>query len=1111
MRIHPKTLLLSKRLLLFLPIPPLVALSLFLLTLSHSVYPGVSASLTAASVGLISPSGADHPIYAVLARAVANWISLFSLPVRLNLISVVCGTLCVAFFYHLVSRLIFFLACFSGGGGQRTEYGGYDSAPEMPQEVHQDNKKLIWVSAAAALLSCFLLVFLAPFWSAATRAHFALFDLLLAVSAFDLLLTCDVAETRYGRYLLLASSLFLFTMGLFDSAAFLLLLPCYLFFIAYFLLYASHRKTLFYTLVLVGVAGAACSLCAFFANTSLPVPKGLYSILLVSTAQFASHHYHELLSFFPRTGWVLIFLQTGAPALILLFGAARLFRLSAYGKLSAVLMLTAFALPSLLNLSIAPYAFYQHIDRLPVFASAFAAAGIGFALAACLKLLLAPPEETASPDEANDPVFRERERKRKGSSVFAAITLAAIGAQIPFVPWRSFFDVDNRVCAFADIISRELVQTMGARTCLVSNGYLDNHLLIQAFLIKHPLKLVTIAPGSQNTRELFTWVAETPLFNDLNRVRLQNALSISTVRFIMEWFKSDPQVTERAVAFASPDLWIACGYRAIPEGLGFGGVGQSAPPPNPKTLANRNQAFAEKIAPLLQPPKHENQQLANLRRILRMKASFASNELGILLEEANLPEEAFQAYSCARQIDPLNLSANINCYALASAKKIHPESIDRLRRNIRSLSSDNQTHNLSLMGILQTYGSIRQPDFYRQQASAWSAKGDASVAADKIAKAMDLSKEAGVSALIDNAMFYLQAGSLEKAEACCQAALEKDPANAAAMAAMSTLAISANKVEEAEKWLSKAKQNGAQGNMVLYQSIVLAMLRKDNALALRLLAKATQDNPNDQRYWLLYADQLLKENATQEVEFKVLPAMQKALNSPNHYLVHTMRGFLLRKKGNQYLKEARLELLRALNMNTLLPDVWHILFDADLAIGNPAFIESDAKFQLAVEPDNALANYLMGTCCMSRNALKESEDFFRRSIEKHPTAPACNDLSENLRRQQRLTEAEAFARQALSIQSDFAPALDTLACILVDGGKADDALPFAEKANGIAPRTPAFQLTLLSIRVKQNDQAEVAKLMNELSRSKTPIPEKLQKEIQALNQKRAPTPSPENT
>jgi len=1007
--------------------------------------------------------------------------------------------------------MIFFLACYSSGGGKRIEYGGYDATPEMPQEVYQDNQKLIRVSAAGALAACFLLIFLAPFWSAATRAHFAMFDLLLAVAAFDLLLTCDVAETRYGRDLILASSLFLFTTGLFDSSAFLLLLPVYLFFIAYFLFYTSRRKTMFYTLVVTGGIGVTCSLCAFFANTNIAVPKGLYSILLVSLTHFASHHYHELLSFFPRTGWVLIFLQTGAPALILLFGAARLFCPNAYGKLSTVLMLTAFAVPSLLNLSFAPYAFYQHIDRLPVFACAFAAASIGFALAACLKLLIAPPEETAGDDESNDPVFLRRERKRRFSSAFAVVTLVAIGAQLPFVPWRSFFDVDSRACSFADAISRELIQTMGNRTCLVSNGYLDSHLLIQSFLTKHPLKLVTIAPGSHSTHDLSAWIAKDPIFSDLNRVRLQNALSISTVRFIMEWFKNDPRVTEHVQAFASPDLWIACGYRAIPEGLGFGGIGQSSPLPDPKALANLNLAFAEKIAPLLQSPKRENQQLASLRQVLRMKASFAANELGVLLEEANLAEDAFKAYSCARQIDPMNLSANINCYALASAKKIHPESIDRLRRNIRSLSGDNQTHSLSLMGVLQTYGTIRQPDFYRQQAAAWSAKGSASVAEDKIAKAMDLSKEAGVSALADNAMFYLQSGSLEKAEACCQAALEKDPANAAVMATMATLAISANKADEAEQWLKKAKQNGAQGNMVLYQTIVLAVLRNEKAQAQRLLVKATKDNPNDQRYWLLYADQLLKENATQEIEFQVLPAMQKALNSPNHYLVHTVRGFLLRKKGPKYFKEARLELLRALNMNTLLPDVWQVVFELDLAIGNPAFIETDAKNQLAVEPDSALANYFMGSTCLSRNSLKESEDFFRRSIEKHPTAPACNDLGENLRRQQRLIEAEAFVRQALSIQSNFAPALDTLACILVDGDKASDALPFAEKANGIAPRTPAFQLTLLAIRVKQSDQPEVTKLMNELARSKTPIPEKLKKEIQDLNQKNASKPSARNT
>ena len=390
----------------------------------------------------------------------------------------------------------------------------------------------------------------------------------------------------------------------------------------------------------------------------------------------------------------------------------------------------------------------------------------------------------------------------------------------------------------------------------------------------------------------------------------------------------------------------------------------------------------------------------------------------------------------------------------------------------------------------------------------WSARGDSHVALAKISKATELSQKPGTSVLIDNAMFYLQAGALAKAEECCKAALDKDSSNVVALSAMATLSLNSRRISEAESWLKKATQNGAQDNLILYQTIVLALFNQNDDQAQRLLAKATKDYPSDQRYWLLYADVLLRQNATQEVEFRVLPAMQKALNTQDHFLLHTVRGFLLRKKGPRFYQDARHEFILALTLNTLLPDVWSALFDLDLKLGNPAFTETDAKNQLAVDPDHALANYLMGVAYLNRNALKESEDFLRRSIEKHPTAPACNDLGENLRHQKKLLEAEIFARQALSIQPDFAPALDTLACVLLDSEKANEAAPFSEKANACYPNTPSYQLTLLRLRVKQNDQAEVTRLVNELTNSKTSIPEALQKEIKLMRQ---PSASPSST
>lgn len=1099
MDIHSSTRTLSKKLLFFLPLSGLMALTVFWTTLARNVYPGYSATLTGASVGLIAQSGADHPVFALLLRAFVS-ADLVSLPLSVNLFSALCGTLCVMFIYHLVSRLVLFLACETGGGAEKLNYGIYQSNREIPQEVMLSNCRMVPVAITGGLTAAFLLTFMLPFWSASTRVHTAPFDLLLALMAFDLLLTHDTASRGLGRAVFLAASCFLFSIGLFECASFLLLLPCYVFFVAFVLFFSARRKTFCLLLVLCGFAAAACSLLAFVRNLSEPQPAGFVSFLVFGAARFASHHYHEMKGLFPHTGWGLILVQTALPALILLFGVFCLFKNDRKGKFPVMILLTVTSIPTLLNLAFSPYFFFKRTGHLPVFGCAVIASATAIVIAAALKMLAISPD---SPSEARDAgdyhkILVQKRKQVFGRSVATGLLmlLSVLGL---LTPWLSYRGIDTRASAFADEIASAMVRAMGDRTWLISNGCLDNHLLLQARFLRHPLTLVPLRTGVRPSEVsgLGTKIAADPVFEGLNRIRLQNALSIGTLRFIQEWLKNDPTAVNHVMAFISPDIWTACGYRAIPEGVAFGGVPLFAVPEIAK-IVEQNRAFDALIAPSLADPMRETAQLSVLRKELRMKASFAANELGVLLEEMNRFEDAYQSYVRAGKLDPMSLSANVNAYALACAKGIHPEAVDRLLKNIKSLMGDASVRGRSLTGILQTYGTIRQPDFYKQQSAMWTATGNPLIAAAKITKAAALTKEAGVKALVDNASFYLQAGALEKTEECCRAALEKEPGNVDALATMASLALSRHKPEEAEAWLDKAVRGGAQESKVLHETIVLAMLKKDDARAERLLSKATQAYPDDLRYWTLLAEVLLKQNATQEVEFKVLPAMQKALKTPNHYLIQAVRGFLLRKKGPRFYKEARVKLLQALAMNAMMPEVWSTLFDVDLAIGNPDFIEADAKSRLVVEADNALANYLMGSVSLTRNALQQAEDFLRRSVEKHPTAAACNDLAETLRRLKRLGEAETFARQALAIESGMPPALDTLACVLVDAGRYNEAAQVAEKAVAAAPNGVEYQLTLLRAQVKLGDKEAVRQRLEILSGAKAVIPASLQNEIKAM-------------
>lgn len=1085
MKLNASLLLCAKRLLLFLPIPGIIAAVTYGVKLSPSVYPGVSAGLAAQAFRVLPPSEAAHPLFSLVARGVAS-LGFSSLPVRLNLFSALCGTLCALLLYHLVSRLILLSACDTTDSG-REDFSKEDSTYHgEPVELDDYTRRLLSAAFWGGCVASVLFIFMTPVLSAATRLDKGLFDLLLALAFLSLF---PLSNTPY-RYLRLALSAFVFVLGLYNSAVFLLMLPCYAFFLFRLFLWCSRRGAIIGWLAVAGIAGSMFSVYAYAQNHAGPEGSTLWMILVSYAKALPHHHYRELRSFFPHAGWALVLAQTGVPVLILLFGRSILFKERRVRMVLALLLVTLVSIPALLNLSISPFFIFQPVDHLPVFGSALTATVTALALAACL-------------------IFMRREESWQEASWglrgIVVLVLPILGVLTLVASVRSLHTTNTRCGLFADEAARAMLERMNGRTWIISNGYLDSHLLIQAAMIKQPLTLVTVRPQElpQESARLKRIIASSPDFEGLNRQRLQNALSLGSVRFVREWFMTDPEAGRRAMVFATPDLWTSCGYVAVPEGLAFGGVR-----PDQKlvltSLAQESQKFINRFQPLLLQQNREFGYASVLSEVLRMKVGLAANELGVLLEDQGETEAAYQMYVRASHVDPKNISAVVNGYVLARAQKMHTEELASMIEKIKALTADLNDQTRALTWILQNYGTIRRQTFYLEQAKIWSSIGARTVATDKIRKALALSDKTGVNALIEDASVYVQSGDPVKAEACYVSALEKDPASRGALTGMTLLMLKQNKLPESGKWLQKTLDAGIDKDALLYPSITLAILQKDKARALTLLEEATQKFPTDLRYWTLQADILLEQGDTFKVEQTILPKMQKALKNPDHFLIHSVRGFLLKKKGPAHFMESRNCLLRALSINAGMPDIWNALLELDLALGKSEFIEMDARNLLNVDPEQALANYLIGSLLLARGKLKDSEDFLRRSIDKRATATACNDLGENLRRQGKLAEAEDVARKALVIDPGLAPALDTLACILYDAGKYEEAAQQAAKAVAAQPKHPSVHLTLLRIQIKQGDYEGIRERVKALSALKTAIPPELQKEIDALkkNQKK---------
>ncbi len=1094
MAIHTDIRRLADRLIWFLPVPAIIAALTFFNSLNHYVAPGSTAELTAQAAGLIPPSGAAHPLFALIIRGIAA-LELLTLPLRLNLFSALCGLLCATLLFYLVARTILLFACEDAGGFEidlapQEEADDLDSEQAIPPEVMQYNRKILRIALAGGVIAAVTLTFMAPLWLASTRLEQGIFHLLLALLSTALF--PSAASRMFGLRLFVST--LIFGLGLSDTAVFILLLPCFLFFLARTLFFSERRMA---ALTLAAAGGAAAllfSLYAYGQNTGAPL--SLPALLSSYARRLPAHHLLELRSLFPRSGWIQLLIQTALPAGITLFAAQTLFKDKKAGSAAALGLMVFAVIPGVLNLPFAPLSFLT--AALPVFSYTVIAASAAFAFAAGVIIISRDPFQEESELLCEIDILPENRLKiirMSTGALLAVLSLCLLAA-----PWRNYPALRSAPGGFADQSASEMLSVMRKRTFLITNGVLDNHLRIQALIRKQPLTLIALNPSPESDQQtrLTHLIESDPAFADLNRTRLKNALALGTVQFVLEWFRSDDSAGEHAMIFATPELWTAGGFKAIPEGLAFGGTPPSATPETER-LCEQNFSIYRALFPLLAPRRSERGYAAYLRGRLLIKTGFAANEFGVLLEELNRIELADQAYQLAAEGDPQNVSAAINRHTLALNHNLHPEAVDTLRKQAATAMEGARANGFpDFTAILQNYGSINQQAFYLQQTAAWSARGVRSVSADKVSRALALSKQSGIPALLENALVYRHTGDLQQTESCYRAVLEQDGANAEALTGMCTLMITAADLPAAESWLRKARDAAVEPEALRYPEIALALLRNESEQALELLYTATREKPQDLRYWTMLADILLKEGDTQLVELQVLPRMQQALNNTDHFLVHAVRGQLLRSKGAPFYREARLSLLRALALNAALHDIWSALFELDLLLNNPAFTESDARNMLTLDPDHALANYLMGSSLLARGVLPQSEDFLRRSIENRATALACNDLAENLRLQKKLADAESFARRALELDPALLPAQDTLACILYDAGRFAESAETASAAVAARPGHLTYQLTLLRAQTRLGDRQGVKQRLENIPDHEKNIPDELKREIQAL-------------
>lgn len=1019
-----------------------VAAVVYGLTLSRSVFPGESAYLMAVYSGVETLQLPAHPVWG----AIVSWLStlsLWTLPVRLNLFSAVCSVISVVLMYRLVSFLV------------------YDTIKEE-YSVEYAPRVAVLSGATAALA----FLFAVPVWQASTRLQYQSFDLLLVLVTANLLVS--YALHRWLAFLVVAA--FLYGVGIVEASVFIPFSPVLIAFLV-FVMWKRGDLSLPRVAGLGVVAVLGMGLYVFFAKRFLATPAsgmlGFHGVMDVLVAVWKDQLL-QLRSGLPRVGWLILLLMSVVPWLAAGFASFRaLNNERSWSQYILHVTLTVLVVLGLTRVPISPWEIMKPSGRLPVYSYGMLAMVAGYLVAYWYLLM-----KVERPKRG----FETSTLTKEVGDWLGLLLTYPLVAIVLFSAIVNFFECRGSRGAFADRCAKEILDRMGGRTWLVTDGTLDTHLQIMARQRGVELNLLCLQKDMSPfyLKSMAQLIEAKKLFPPAEMQRMKSTLDLGVLPFIQDWFAMDPQVEKKVAVFGVPDFWYTAGVTPVPDFLFFSGCRDIASLKGRPLLAEYTAFWdsMDKVLPRDKTPSADP--TLGLRATLRRHMGFVANNLGVLLEDLGNDADAFAVYNKVRdRLDPDNISALFNRFEMArrgaSVASANREMIEReLNDFIKNLKQK-----YPLWSLSRYYGYVRSPEIFARLGWGWALSGQTGAALAGVSRAINLlpsdQREGAMQAM---AAIYSLADDRSKTEAVYQDIIKSDPNNRSAMLGLARLAVKEGAIEKAKSWLEKAAKSDDKRGALGVEWAVIHLMNNDIPRARLALQEATDLQPKNLQAWAMLAIIQMQQNEVQDVEKIILPKMESIAGTADDYFIQITRAQLWMKKGNDLSakKTAREAFIRASMLRPDMVGVKDMILQLDIAMNDQAGAELHARQVLRNNRKHALANYVMGSLRLQEGSYGESEDFLRRSVETAPSAAALNDLAEVLRRIRRFDEAEKYVRQALKMNPDLYVAWETLASTLLEANKDfEEAEHAVRKALELFKDDLRVNITLAKIQLKRGD------------------------------------------
>ncbi len=577
------------------------------------------------------------------------------------------------------------------------------------------------------------------------------------------------------------------------------------------------------------------------------------------------------------------------------------------------------------------------------------------------------------------------------------------------------------VAQFAD----DVVKQLGERNYIVTAGVFDHSLRLAAHRANQPLALINLMRGNDPAHGRY----HASLFV---APELQDMARLGVMPLMRDWFNRDPAIEHKLALLVPPEMLVPVGYAGIPDRL-FYRLERTASGADPLSLYQQHQDYWSNLQGAAVEDEDEG-----AGNYLSVWLSRLANDLGVYLEEHDLPEEAGVAYDQALALWPDNFSATINQLSRArasgdqEARVAWSDRLDEMTERNREL--------LAARSIGQLSGRLHGPAAMLEEAVALGFSGRRDQAENRINRAAGLITDDDAGLQLSLARLYLQYNNLDASEEMFRRIIKQNPADEQAQLGLFRVAVYRGLYEEAAQRLDELATIGMDKDRLMLEKAGLEMTRGRYEEARRLLLDlADRSSPMLDAWYQLG----LLAHATGDDE--LFTRASDVLVRQRNY----MPGMLL--LGDRAFRKAdpvaaRMYLEQAAKLEPGNIKVLERLLTIDYYERDAVALRKRSAAILAIDPDNPLGLYGAATLHTVAGDHDLAEIPLRRCLAIMDYGPARNDLAWILAARGDWEEAREHAVQAVALMPDDGNARDTLAMIQHQQGEVQAAADTIEPA-----------------------------------------------------------------